>query len=85
MTVTFTMKSPEMMLEFAKFSSEFVDYVEVKSGSKSIDGKSILGLLSIEFPSKVEVIFHSDNQIALRLFDAYITKLLNDFEDKQDD
>ena len=81
MTVKFIMKNPEMILEFVKFSNEFVDYVEVKSGNKIIDGKSIIGLLSIDFPSVVEVIFHSDNIIALRLFDAYMAKLLEDYGD----
>lgn len=85
MKVNFIMKSPEMALEFVKFSSEFVDDIELKNENISVDGKSILGVLSIGFPIEVEVIFHSDNPIALRLFDAYITKLLNDYEVKQDD
>lgn len=85
MKVNFIMKSPEMALEFVKFSSEFVDDIELKNENISVDGKSILGVLSIGFPVKVDVIFHSDNPIALRLFDAYITKLLNDYEVKQDD
>lgn len=74
-----------MALEFVKFSSEFVDDIELKNENISVDGKSILCVLSIGFPVEVEVIFHSDNSIALRLFDAYITKLLNDYEVKQDD
>lgn len=74
-----------MALEFVKFSSEFVDDIELKNENISVDGKSILVVLSIGFPVEVEVIFHSDNLIALRLFDVYITKLLNDYEVKQDD
>ena len=85
MKVSFIMESPEMALEFVKFSSEFVDDIELKNENISVDGKSVLGVLSIGFPVEVEVIFYSDNPIALRLFDAYITKLLNDYEVKQDD
>lgn len=84
MKVNFTMKNIEMALEFVKFSSEFVDDIDLKSGSRCVDAKSILGVLSIGYPCEVEAIFYSDNQIALRLFDAYMTKLLNNF-DKQDD
>lgn len=84
MTVKFIMKSPQMVLDFVKFTNEFVDYVEVKSRNKIIDGKSIMGLLSIDLPSEVEVVFHSDNSIALRLFDAYMTKLLEDYGEQDD-
>jgi len=81
MNVKLYMKSPEMALELVKFSNEFADNVDVKCGSILVDGKSILGVLSIGFPTEVEVIFHSDNVYALRLFDAYITKLLEDYKE----
>ena len=80
MTIEFTMKTLQMILDFVKFSNEFTDNVELKTKNITVDGKSILGVLSIGVPTKVTVVFQSDNQIALGLFNKYMNKLVSDYE-----
>lgn len=79
------MKTLQMILDFVKFSNEFTDNVELKTKNITVDGKSILGVLSIGVPTKVTVVFQSDNQIALGLFNKYMNKLVSDYENVEYD
>lgn len=66
---------------FVKLAKNFVSKIEVKKGSKKIDGKSMLGLLSMSISKGDEVELIIDGEDENRALEALKELFINGLED----
>lgn len=54
--------------KYINYAEDFPYNVDLQCGSRIVDGKSILGIMSFGFPKELELRFHTDDQAAIDEF-----------------
>lgn len=66
----------KMGLDLVSVLTTFKDDVDLSKGSICVDGKSIIGVSSLGYPTTIDVVLHSDNEITIGIFEHYLDKFL---------
>lgn len=66
----------DMALELVHILTSFKDDVDLTKGSVCVDGKSMIGVSGLGFPMTIDCVLHSDNEIAIGIFENCLDKFI---------
>ena len=75
MTYYINLTSLSDVADFVKLNSSMPFNIDVSSGHYNVDGKSILGVLSIDTSHKVKCTLHSNDSDLISIYDAKLKEI----------
>lgn len=66
----------KMGLDLVNVLTTFKDDVDLSKGSICVDGKSVIGVSSLGYPTTMDVVLHSDNEITIGIFEKCLDKFI---------